>query len=104
MMIKAVINLVAYNLESLANRTGFTYNEINIIVYYILIPLSWAALLDLVLQIHYSKIAFAIFLLGFFTGCRSFRTYSDWLFFKSVDFLNYLNRFSSNYKASSVYI
>ena len=73
MMIKAVINLVAYNLESLANRTGFTYNEINIIVYYILIPLSWAALLDLVLQIHYSKIAFAIFKIVFSNGQKCFK-------------------------------
>ncbi|ERM80993.1 hypothetical protein P872_11950 [Rhodonellum psychrophilum GCM71 = DSM 17998] len=50
------------------------------------------------------KIAFVIFTIGFFVGCRDFKTYSDWLFAKSVSFLNYFNRYGSNYFASSVWI
>lgn len=30
----------------IAKLTGATYNEVNIIVYYLLIPLSWAAMID----------------------------------------------------------
>ena len=30
----------------IAKVTGMTYNEVNIIVYYLLIPLSWAVMID----------------------------------------------------------
>ncbi len=33
-------------LGSIARATGLTYNEVNIIVYYMLVPLMWTAMLD----------------------------------------------------------
>jgi hypothetical protein len=99
-----VFKIVAHFLFFIAKRTGLTYNEINIIVYYFIIPFSWLCLLDVILNSHYLKIGFLIFTLGFLFGCRDFRAYSDWLFKKSVLFLNYYNKYGSNYIKSSVWI
>jgi hypothetical protein len=103
-MNRIIFKIVAEGLAFIGEKTSLTYNEINIIVYYFIIPFSWLALLDVIFGFHYFKLAFAIFTLGFFLGCRNFRTYSDWLFDRSVSFLNYFNRFGSNYIASSVWI
>ena len=103
-MIKFVFNITANLLVKLSNLTGFTYNEINIIIYYFLIPFTWLVLLDVIFQSHILKLSFVIFCFGFYTGCRNFRNYSDWLFNKSVIFLNSFNKFGSNYYASSVWI
>jgi hypothetical protein len=99
-----IFRIVANLLVYIGRKTGLTYNEINIVVYYFLIPFSWLILLDIIFDFHYLKIAFVVYCLGFAVGCRNFRTYSDWLFGKSVSFLNYFNRFGSNYVASSVWI
>jgi len=103
-MNKFIFNVIAESLAFIGEKTGLTYNEINIITYYFLIPLSWFFLLDIIFDFHYFKISFAIFTLGFIVGCKNFREYSNWLFDKSVSFLNYFNRFGSNYIASSVWI
>ena len=103
-MNKIIFKIVAYSLSFIGSKTGLTYNEINIIVYYFIIPFSWLCLLDSIFHIHYLKIVFVIFTLGFMVGCRNFKTYSDWLFNKSVSFLNYFNKYGSNYVASSVWI
>ena len=99
-----IFKIVANLLFFVAHKTKLTYNEINIIVYYLLISFSWLCLLDVIFNFHYLKIAFVIFTFGFIVGCRNFKTYSDWLFDKSVSFLNYFNKYGSNYVASSVWI
>ncbi len=101
---KRIFDFVANKLIILARFFRLTYNEINIIVYYFLIPFSWLSLIDLICGFHYLKFAFFIFSAGFFIGCRDFRSYSDELFMKSVEFLNYFNRFGQNYVAASVII
>jgi len=103
-MISKLFHFVAQLLVKLASLTGRTYNEINIIVYYVIIPFSYLLLIDAILNVHYLSIAFLIFCLGFFVGCPNFKSFSDDLFMKSVRFLNYFNRFGSNYIASSVWI
>jgi|GEM_PF-673656 len=81
-----------------------SYYTVNIIVYYILIPLSWLILLDLIFDFHYLKIAFVLFCIGFALYCKDFEAFSLNLYKKSVRFLIYFNRFGSNYVASSVWI
>jgi hypothetical protein len=103
-MITLTFNLVAQWLHQLAKFTKLTYNQINIIVYFAVIPLSWFLLLDLYFSVYFFTIGFLIFLTGFKVGCKNFREYSDELFMKSVHFLNYFNRFGSNYYKSSVLI
>jgi len=99
-----IFKIVANCLFYISRKMKLTYNEINIIVYYLLVPFSWLVLLDIIFHFHYLKIAFGIFTLGFFVGCRNFRIYSDWLFDKSVAFLNYFDKYGSNYVKSSVWI
>lgn len=41
-----IFNIVAGVEYAIARMTGLTYNEVNIIVYYLLMPLSWAAMVD----------------------------------------------------------
>ena len=103
-MISIIFKIVANGLAFIGSKTGLTYNEVNIIVYYFLIPFSWLCLLDMVFSFYYLKLIFVIFTLGFIVGCRNFKTYSDWLFNKSVSFLNYFNKYGSNYFVSSVWI
>jgi len=99
-----IFKIVERALRTIGRKTGFTYNEINIIVYFFLIPFSWLILLDVIFEFNYLKMAFVLFTLGFMVGCRNFRKYSDWLFYKSASFLDYFNRFGSNYKATSVWL
>ena len=75
-MIKRIFVKVAMVLYNGAQRLGITYNEINILVYYLLIPLTWTIMVDL--------------LIG--------------AFMRSVDFLNYFNRWGGNYHLNSVVI
>lgn len=99
-----LFKLVANSFKKIGQYSGLSYNEINVVFYYFIIPFSWLVLLDIFFDFHYLKGAFAIFTIGFFVGCRDFGKYSDWLFYKSVVFLNYFNKFGSNYIKSSIWI
>lgn len=103
-MINLVFRIVVEVLFGISRLTGFTYNEVNILLYYFFIPFTWLLLLDKIFHFHYFKIAFVIFCLGFYIWCKDFKGFSDWLFDRSVDFLKYFDRFGSNYSASSVWI
>lgn len=45
-IVAPIFALVAGVEHIIAKLTGLTYNEVNIIVYYLLIPLSWAVMID----------------------------------------------------------
>jgi hypothetical protein len=102
--IEGTFNWVVRCLKALAKRLKLSYIEINIIVFYFVVPFSWLVLLDALFQFHYLSLAFLIFSLGFFVGCRDFLNFSTGLYRRSVNFLNYFNRFGSNYVASSVWL
>ena len=61
-----IFGVVAGAEHLIAKFTGSTYNEVNIVVYYLLIPLSWTAMIDYVSQIPFLTpmyiIAWIIFL------------------------------------------
>ena len=89
----------------IAKVTGMTYNEVNIIVYYLLIPLSWAVMIDYITMMPILTpmyiIAWVIFL---WKDPMKFRDRCDWAFMKSVDFLLLFKRIGWNYIVSSVII
>lgn len=68
-MSRLIFMKVAGILTILAKKTKVTYKEINIIVYFFIIPFSYLVLLDVLFQFHYLKIAFLVFTAGFFIGC-----------------------------------
>lgn len=89
----------------IAKVTGMTYNEVNIIVYYLLIPLSWAVMIDYITMMPILTpmyiIAWVIFL---WKDPMKFRDRCDWVFDKSVDFLLWFKKIGWNYVVSSVII
>lgn len=89
----------------IAKLTGLTYNEVNIIVYYLLIPLSWVVMVDVITKVPFLTpmyiIAWIIFL---WKDQMKFRDRCDWAFDKSVDFLLWFKRIGWNYVVSSVII
>lgn len=101
---KKIFDFVYDVLVFLSDLTGFTYKEINIIIWFILIPLSWTFLLDKILKIHYYKIAFIILLSITLLSIKSFLEFSNWLFDKSADLLRSFDALGSNYTTSSVLI
>ena len=106
MVIMLPIFAVVAGLEHIiAKLTGTTYNEVNIIVYYLLIPLSWTAMVDYITMMPFLTpmyiIAWIIFLLK---DQMKFRDRCDWAFDRSVDFLLWFKKIGWNYVVSSVII
>ena len=101
---KTIFRIVAGALWLAGRLTGRTYNEMNIIVYYFLIPFSWLLMLDTIFGFHYCAIVGGIFYFLFWLAIKNFRAFSDDLFDLSERFLNSFNKYGSNYVASSVWI
>ena len=104
-IISGIFYVVMIALRKLATCFGITYNAINIIVYYMLIPLSWTIMLDIYIQYPLFTYTLVVVWIGIMIGIRGkFITWSDWAYNKSVDFLNYFNRWGGNYVLNYVVI
>lgn len=106
MMIMMPIFTVMAGIEiAIAKLTGLTYNEVNIIVYYLLIQLSWMVMIDYITTLPFLTpmflTAWAIFL---WKDPMKFRDRCDWAFDKSVDFLLWFKKIGWNYIVSSIII
>ncbi|MBG6131539.1 hypothetical protein IWQ47_003142 [Aquimarina sp. EL_43] len=91
-------------LKFLEKLTGFSYKEINIIIWFFLIPFTWMFLLDKITEKNYFKIGFFAIVLIILITIPDFENFANWSFNSSVDFLNLFNNIGSNYKTSSVVI
>ena len=104
---KETFKIVADALLNLSRLTGLSYNEINIIVYYLIIPMTWAALLDEVFRFHWLKLgllgASGIVVAGAILLC-GFSRFCDRLFDASATFLNSFRIIGMNYVQSSVVV
>jgi len=86
-------------------KTGMTYNEVNVIIYYLLIPLSWTVMLDCMLRFPVSTTILLCVWAGIFIATHDrFGEWCDKVFMRSVDFLNRFNRWGGNYTLNSVII
>lgn len=115
-IVQWVFNRVARGLLRVARMCGMTYNEVNVVGYYFVVPLSWALLLDgrLKMSVRVGAGEWRLFLLtilymAVWVGIvmavgRRFRSWCDAVFMRSVVFLNYFNRWGGNYKLNSVVI
>ncbi len=97
-------SLTVQLLMGIASATGFTYNEINIIVYYMILPFIYLALLDRILRRHVLKIAFVLGWIILLCVMRDFNKLSDDLFRYSVEFLRLFSVVGLDYIAASVVI
>ena len=104
-MIQMVFNAVATILYKTTQKLNITYNEINIIVYYLLIPLSWTIMLDWWISLPVTTAILSCIWIGIFIATHKFfKEWCDWAFQDSVAFLNYFNRWGGNYVFNSVII
>lgn len=104
-VISRTFTVVANGLMAIGRRTGLTYNEVNILVYYLLIPLSWAVMFDVWLRLPVATALVLIVWVGIFVATRhNFSTWCDRAFMRSVDFLNWFNGWGGNYVLNSVII
>ncbi len=99
---ETIFNIVANVLFSIAQNTGLTYNEINIIIYYVIIPFTFTVLIDIYFKNHITKLVFFALLLIAVFFIQDFSKFSDWLFSVSVNFLNIFSFIGINYITSSV--
>jgi hypothetical protein len=98
-----VFMIVMAVLYGMAYLFGTTYKVINILVYFILIPSSWIYLIGRKTSVWLNSIS-VVGLMTFFLF-PNLSGNCDFLFERSVDFLNYTAEiFSSNYINMSVYI
>ena len=88
----------------LSSITGFSYQAINIIVYYYIIPFIFILFIDLIYKIHYFKISFILVLTILTILINDFEKFSEWLFNKSAMFLNSFSFIGWNYVVASVII
>lgn len=104
-MIQQVFNSVANCLLWIGKKCGLTYNEVNILVYYLLIPLSWCVMFDFWLGLPVATFALTFIWIGIFIATRhTFCEWCDCAFQESVDFLNWFNKWGGNYVLNSVII
>lgn len=104
-VVTPVFAVVAGIEHIIAKLTGLTYNEVNIIVYYLLIPLSWAVMIDYIAGLPFlSPMYIMAWIIFLWKDPMKFRDRCDWAFMKSVDFLLLFKRIGWNYVVSSVII
>lgn len=104
-IISSIFRKVADALIYGASAMDITYNEINIIVYYLLIPLTWTIMLDFFIGTPVTTYALIFIWFGIKIGTWGrFHEWSDWAFIRSVDLLYFFNRWGGNYVLNSVII
>ena len=100
-----VFAIVAGIEHVIAKVTGLTYNEVNIIIYYLLIPLSWAVMIDFITMLPLLSPMYIVgWIVFLWKAPMRFRDRCDWAFGKSVDFLLWFKKIGWNYIVSSVII
>ncbi len=99
-----VFDLVYQLLKWLSKISGFTYREINIIVYFIIIPSLFFFLLSKILKQKYIVISFLAFVGVILFLIPDFESFSSWLFDESVNFLNWFKVLGLDYIQASVVI
>lgn len=100
-----IFAIVAGTEYFIARMTGSTYNEVNIVVYYLLIPLSWTLMLDYITRMPFlTPLLISAWIVFVWKDEMKFRNRCDWAFMKSVDFLLWFKKIGWNYVVSSVII
>lgn len=99
-----LFRLVADALLAVAAMTGFSYREMNIIVYFILIPGVYVLLMDRILKRHTLTCAYVAGWAVVLVLVSDFAAFSDILFEDSVRFLLWFSCVGLDYEAASVVI
>lgn len=105
LIIMGLFGAVALALKVMAKALHITYNEINIIVYYLIVPLTWCIMLDYIYKLPILTTLWVILWIYILWSKRKFfREWCDVVFQLSVDFLLKFQRIGWNYWKASVII
>lgn len=99
-----IFDLIYLLLKWISKITNFTYREINIIVYFILIPSLFLFLISNIFKQKYIIIVFLLLISILLLLIPDFELFSNYVFDRSVDFLNWFNILGLNYIQASVVI
>lgn len=89
----------------IAQTFGMTYNEINIIAYYLIVPLTWTIMIDILINKPITTTLLLVaWIVIFIVHRNDFRQWCDWAFDKSVQFLLWFKCIGWDYILSSVII
>lgn len=91
-------------LKWLANMTGFSYNEVNIIVYYGILPFAFLLPLDKLYKTHAFKSVYLLILIITILVVEHFEAFSNSLFTVSKTFLESFKSIGITYVQASVII
>lgn len=100
----AIFHIVYIALQWCSNITGFTYKEINIIAYYLLIPLVYFYLIDRIIKKRIFVPSLIVFWLLMLLIAPSFKELAEVAFDGSVVFLKAFSLIGWNYVVASVII
>ena len=99
-----IFDLVYDLLKWISNVTGLTYREVNIVVYFIVIPSLFLYLISRILKKKYPILVFTILSIIALLIIPDFEKFSNYLFDKSVNFLNWFEVIGLNYIQASVVV
>ena len=99
-----IFSFVRDILQGLANISHLSYNAVNIVVYYIVIPFIYFIIIDRILGAYYFTISYFIIIAISIFLIKDFELFSDWLFTKSANFLHSFSAIGMNYIVASVII
>ena len=104
-MIGPIFTFVAKALNKIASMTHLTYNEINIIVYYLIVPMSWCVMLDFIIHIPiFTSLWSILWIYIFRTKRKFFSQWCDVAFRLSQEFLFSFKKIGWDYWKASVII
>lgn len=102
-----IFAIVMMALAGIAMLTGLSYNSVNILAYYLALPLIWAFMTDRIIgwRLPWISMAWlAIWLMIFILTSGRFQAWCDVAFDKSVNFLLWFKHWGWDYYRASVYI
>jgi len=102
------MNLLFYvvyrGLMGIAAATGLSYEAVNILVYYVLMPLVFFILIDKITRRHFCVIGFGLLLAGSCFLINDFNAFCERLFAASVAFLEGFSCLGLGYCLASVVV
>ena len=97
-----IFRVVYEFLQWAARMTGLTYEEVNVVVYYIFVPAVFFALIDRIIKRPVCLLVFSGVVLLAFIRIDDFALFSEQLFNSSVRFLLGFSKFGIGYDMASV--
>ena len=104
MTVNKIFIIVRELLQGLENISHFSYNAVNIVVYYIVIPFIYFIIIYRILGAYYFTISYFIIIAISIFLIKDFELFSDWLFTKSANFLGSFSVIGWSYTVASVII